>query len=191
MFGTDVRLFPVPYVPSQLLSSSVEEYIRLWLPGGLIGDVVPANNHFLSSLYATPKMAKDLLVKMSRLEQEITSLGRGRDHDRDLVLGEVGDEFWDAGEGADGWPETVLADGTLCDVLVLRERDSGEEGEEVGRCFSFDLGRVRLGRCVHARRKDVRLPMSPALISQVIRTPYGARISSICAINHVRMPRKW
>lgn len=54
----------------------------------------------------------------------------------------MGDEFWDAGERANGWPETVLADCTLCDVIFFCERDTGEEGEEVGGCFSFDLGRV-------------------------------------------------
>lgn len=59
MFGANV-LFPMTYTPSQLLSSSVEEYIWIWLPDGLVRDIVRTNNHFSAALDATPETPKDL-----------------------------------------------------------------------------------------------------------------------------------
>ena len=63
MLGANVH-FPIPYVLSQLLSSSAEEDIRFWLSGGLSRDIVPTNDHLLTALYAAPEMPKDLLVKI-------------------------------------------------------------------------------------------------------------------------------
>lgn len=55
------------------------------------------------------------------------------------MLYEVGNELCDTRERANGWPETVLSDRTLCEVVFFGERDAREEGEEMGGCFLFDL----------------------------------------------------
>ena len=143
MLGANV-FFPIPYLSSQLLASSVKEDVRFWLPSGFARDIIPTDDHLLAALDTAPEIPKDLLVEIGRLEQKVASLRRRGDHHWDPVFREVGDELWDAGERANGWPEKILADGTLSDVLLWCERDIWEEGEEVGGCFLLDLGGKRV-----------------------------------------------
>lgn len=87
-------------------------------------------------------MPKDRLAEVSGLEIKVASPRRRGDHDRDRVLGEVREQFGDAGERANCRPEEVLADRTLSGEFLCRERDIREEGEELDCCFFFDLGIV-------------------------------------------------
>ena len=88
------------------------------------------------------------------------------------------------------WPALVLGCCALGEVVVDCEGDVGEEGEEVG-CGGVLGWNERSRRsslsmndgCYRGKGGDVRLPMRPDFISQVISTPYGARMSSGRRVN--------
>jgi len=80
---------------------------------------------------ARAKVGKDVL-QMRRLALKAASRGAGGDGDGDVVGGEVGDEPRDAREELDVRPASVLCCVALGEVVVDRERDVGEEGEQMG-----------------------------------------------------------
>ena len=103
---------------------SGEEHVRERLAAAQ-ARIVPAHD------VPAAKVRKDVL-QVPRLARKAAPRGAGGDGDGNAVRGEVRDEALDAGEELHVWPAGVLGCVALGDVVVDRERDVGEEGEEMG-----------------------------------------------------------
>jgi len=88
---------------------------------------------------------KDVL-QVRRLALVVAPCGAGRDGYGDGVVREVRDEARDAGQELYVRPTRVLCCGAVRDVVVDRERDVWEEGEQVGCCGPLGCSGVRAGK---------------------------------------------
>jgi hypothetical protein len=116
------------------LASSSKEHIRERLPASGPDHIVviPAHDVLTKSL-------KDVL-QVLRLALVVAPRGAARDGDGDGVVREVRDEARDAGQELYVRPTLVLGFGALRDVVVDRESDVWEEGEQVGCCGPLGCG---------------------------------------------------
>jgi len=125
---------------SSELASSSKEHIRARLPASGHDHIVVVPTHDVLA-----EARKDVL-QVRGLALVIGPRGAGRDGYGDGVVGEVRDEARDAGQELDVRPTGVLCGGALRDVVVDREGDVWEEGEQVDGCGPLGCGGVRAGK---------------------------------------------
>ena len=109
--------------PSERARSS-KEHVRERLAAAHAG-IVPAHDVLAAKV-------RKRVLEVPCLERKAAPRGAGGDGDGDAVRGEVRDEPRGAGEELHVWPVRVLGCVALGDVVVDRERDVGEEGEQMG-----------------------------------------------------------
>jgi hypothetical protein len=119
---------------------SRQEDVREWLTAAR-AVVTAAHDVF-------PEARKDVL-QVRRLALVVAPHGAGRDGDGHAVRGEVRDEPLDARQQLHVRPARVLCGGAPGEVVVDRERDVREEGEQIRRCGDARLNaRIRLVRLI-------------------------------------------
>lgn len=162
---------------------SDEEDIRARLPAAHVEQAIVRAHD------ALPEAPEQRAV-VRALERKVAPLRARSERERHAVRVQVPHEAQRARQRLHGRPARVLQSAPRGEVVLDREggREVREEGEEVLGGFALGWG-PRWGGVsdggwgVTRNGEDVRLPMSPALMSQVISLPYGARSSSAGLVN--------
>ena len=110
---------------------SCEEYVR---------ERLSAARAVVATHDVPPEARKDVL-QVRRLAFVVAPHRPGRNGDGHAVRGEVRDEALDARQELHVRPARVLRGGALGEVVVDRERDVWEEGEQMRRCGALGCAR--------------------------------------------------